>query len=90
MACNVGEQAQDNSIVENFAKSFHRCVTQDDGAAGIAVYAPRGVLVYEMGNVRIGQTSEFKKAVTRIYVLCENRGQREEYTLETGLNRVML
>jgi hypothetical protein len=90
MACNVGEQAQDNSIIDNFAKDFRRCVTQNDGTAGIVVYAPRGVLVYEIGDERIGETSEFKKKVRRIYVICENNGQREEYTLETGLMQVMM
>lgn len=83
MACNVGEQAQDNSIINTFAKDFYQPIYQNDETAGIAVYAPRGVLTYVIDRTPNSGVTVVK--VTRVYVADGN----VEYPLETGLSRVM-
>jgi hypothetical protein len=46
MACKAGEQDQENSIYESFAREFMRLVRGLD--SGTKIYAPRGSLSYEM------------------------------------------
>jgi len=82
MGCNVGLQAQDNSVVENFAKDFARCVNTDEDTAGIKVYAPRGILTFTMEDKIVsGQTV---KTATAINVACPEK----TYTLSEGLTLV--
>jgi hypothetical protein len=79
MACKAGEQAQDNSILQNFAKEFGRCVQINEKTTGIKVYAPRGTLTYSVVNEQVsGQTVP---KVTRIYVDTPEK----EYELNEGL-----
>jgi hypothetical protein len=85
MACNVGEQAQDNSIISNFANSFNQKVLQDSETAGIGVYAPRGTLTYTVSRTQSGVNTIVK--VTRVYVVDDRTN--DEYSLETGISKVM-
>ena len=86
MACNVGEQAQDNSIIDNFAKEFNQQVLMNNETAGIGVYAPRGTLTYSISNTLMNGENVVK--VTRVYIV--DNMDHAEYTLDTGLLKVML
>lgn len=79
IACNVGEQAQDNSIVQNFARDFAHRIRIDDRTSGIKVYAPRGVVTY----TTVTRTTEGQqyKEVTGIVV----RTPEKDYQLDEGL-----
>ncbi len=77
MACKVGAQAQDNSILNNFAKDLKRLLNEN--GIEINVYAPRGLLSYSLQEEqKEGQT--FYK-VARMYIGSPER----EYTLAEGL-----
>lgn len=77
MACDVGEQAQDNSILDNFAKSLKRLLN----AQGIEVklYAPRGVLCYEVATETSHGQTYYR--VTKTYIHAPER----DYPLDQGL-----
>jgi hypothetical protein len=81
MACNVGLQRQDNSVLENFATEFKRLVTINPPTAGIKVYAPRGFLSYAIVEKQVsGQTVI---VVTEISVQTEPA--ERSYPLKEGL-----
>jgi hypothetical protein len=82
MGCNIGLQAQDNSVVDTFAKAFAHCVNINEETAGIKVYAPRGILTFTMEDKIVsGQTV---KTATDINVKCPER----TYPLSEGLTLV--
>jgi len=55
MACKVGQQSQDTSIHENFARDLFRLFRQN--AMSSKLYAPRGTLTYELHTeTKLGQT----------------------------------
>jgi hypothetical protein len=81
MACKVGVQAQDNSILYNFAKDLKGLLNRN--GIDIKVYAPRGLLSYSLKEVKKeGQTFY---EVTKMYIGSPER----EYTLDEGLLLVM-
>jgi len=85
MACNVGEQAQDNSILQNFAKDFNRQVRTHPNTKEIKVYAPRGILSYVIDTEQAGNLTKWK--VRRVFI-AGNDGM--EYSLKEGLLLVMM
>lgn len=81
MACKVGVQAQDNSILDNFAKDLNRLLNIN--GIEIKVYAPRGLLSYILKEVRKDGQTFYE--VTKIYIGTAER----EYPLDEGLLLVM-
>src|SRR5262249_1335732 len=71
MGCNVGQLAQDNSIVETFARDFARCVNTTEETAGIKVYAPRGILSFTMEDKIV--SGETVKTATAVNVVTAER-----------------
>jgi hypothetical protein len=87
IACNVGEQAQDNSILHNFAKAFNGKVLTHPNTKGIKVYAPRGIVTYDIYPEKIENTLATAWKVRRIYI-AGNDGK--EYSLQEGLSLVKM
>jgi hypothetical protein len=81
IACKVGLQEQDNSVLSNFARDFNRLVQTTPETSGMKVYAPRGTVRYtgrhvkEVGNGQ--QTIEFTG-------VCVHTDERD-YPLSEGL-----
>ncbi|HKQ92233.1 MAG TPA: hypothetical protein VJZ77_16355 [Blastocatellia bacterium] len=82
MACNVGEQAQDNSILHNFAKAFDGKVRFHANTKGIKVYAPRGILRYDIYTEKAENPLLTLWRVRRVYIVGD---KGEEYSLKEGL-----
>ncbi len=77
IACSVGVQAQDNSIVRNFARDLFTIFQQNGVTAKI--YAPRGVVTYKVHTEnKLGQSFY---VVDSIVVATKER----EYPLMEGL-----
>jgi hypothetical protein len=55
MACEVGQQSQKNSILENFARDLFSLFQQNSIPSKL--YAPRGTLAYDLhSETKLGQT----------------------------------
>lgn len=77
LACSVGEQAQDNSILNNFARDLHRIFVTS--GIDIKLYAPRGTLTYSVRTeTKSGQSY---LVVTDIFIASPERN----YPLREGL-----
>ncbi len=77
MACQVGEQAQDNSIYGNFARDLHRVFIQNGIEAKI--YAPRGTLTYDVVEKQASGQRYWE--VVRMYI----KSPEKDYTLKEGI-----
>lgn len=77
MACQVGVQAQDNSILNNFARDLKRLFVTNGITAKL--YAPRGMLSYQLSDRQVsGQTI---KEVTDVFI----RSPERNYPLGEGV-----
>lgn len=77
MACNVGEQAQDNSILNNFAKELKGLLKIE--GIDVKLYAPRGTLSYWLVTETVDNQEYYR--VTDMYIETPERN----YPLEEGL-----
>lgn len=79
LSCNVGEQAQDNSIPENFARTLKRSL--DNAKLNIKLYAPRGIVKYKNESIEpipgVGERYRYSDVV----IAADNK----EYPLSEGL-----
>lgn len=77
MACKVGQQSQDNSIYDNFARDLFGLFRQHGISAKL--YAPRGLLTYDVHKEsKLGQTYW---VVDKMYIATPERN----YPLNEGL-----
>lgn len=77
MACSVGEQHQDNGLIDNFARDLHRILI--GAGINIKLYAPRGYLAYKLHTeTKSGQTYY---VVDKTYIKSPER----DYPLSEGL-----
>lgn len=77
MACKVGEQAQDNSILNNFAKDLKRILSSHD--IDVKLYAPRGILRYKLAEEHASEQTWYK--VTEMFIASPERN----YPLSEGM-----
>ena len=77
MACDVGEQAQDNSILNNFAKDLKRILNMH--GVDVKLYAPRGTLTYMLKEEQASGQTWYQ--VTEMFIASPERN----YPLSEGL-----
>jgi len=77
MACNVGEQAQDNSILNNFAKALKPILNMN--GIDVKLYAPRGTLTYRVKTEQASGQTYYK--VTGMFI----RSPERNYPLSEGM-----
>ena len=77
MACQIGKQAQDNSILDNFAKKL-RVILNQNGITS-KLYTPRGTLSYRVHEET--KSSQTYYVVDEMYIKCPERN----YPLSEGI-----
>lgn len=77
MACNVGEQDQQGTIFNNFARDVYRIFVNQ--GIQIKVYAPRGLLTYKLDKKT--KSGETYYEVTSMFI----RTPERDYPLDEGV-----